>query len=72
MASEDENNSPGTAKPAKIRKAGCGIRFDEDELQEGIDFSNAANLKPTDDAPEDSDEPAPSPRNKHREANRNP
>lgn len=48
MASEDEYNNPGTAKPAKIRKAACGIRFDDDELQEGIDFSGAEKLKPSD------------------------
>ena len=71
MVSEDENNSPGTAKPAKIRKAACGIRFDEDELQEGIDFSEAENLKPTDDDPENSPEPVPSPPDKHRKENRN-
>jgi hypothetical protein len=34
--------------PARIRKAACGIRFDEDELQQGIDFSGAADLKPED------------------------
>ncbi|AMQ88203.1 hypothetical protein [Marinobacter sp. LQ44] len=51
MTSEDnDQNSPGTAAPAKIRKAACGIRFDEEELQEGIDFSAAARLKPNDDA----------------------
>lgn len=50
MTSNDSNNgSPGTASPAKIRKAACGIRFEEDELQEGIDFSAAAHLKPGDD-----------------------
>ena len=46
MASEEENSSPGTAKPARTRKAACGIRFDEDELREGIDFSGAEDLKP--------------------------
>ncbi len=51
MASEDEYNAPGTAQPAKLRKAACGIRFDEDELQEGIDFSGAVELKPCDQAP---------------------
>lgn len=48
MASDGEYNAPGTAKPAKIRKAACGIRFDEDELREGIDFSGAEELKPRD------------------------
>ncbi len=66
MASEDEYNSRGTAQPAKIRKAACGIRFDEDELQEGIDFSEAKTLKPTDAEPES---PATE---KHRQANRHP
>lgn len=47
MTSEDnDQNSPGTAAPAKICKAACGIRFDEDELLEGIDFSAAERLKP--------------------------
>lgn len=50
MTSEDnDQNSLGTAAPAKIRKAACGIRFDEDELQEGIDFSAAERLKPEDE-----------------------
>ncbi|MDP4547076.1 hypothetical protein [Marinobacter sp. MDS2] len=49
MTSNDgENRTTGTASPAKFRKAGCGIRFEEDELQEGIDFSNATHLKPRD------------------------
>ncbi|KMQ75798.1 hypothetical protein [Marinobacter subterrani] len=71
MASEDENTSPGTAKPARIRKAACGIRFDEDELQEGIDFSNAAKLKPASDDTENAEKPMPSARDKHRKAHRN-
>ena len=66
MTSEDEYNNPGTAKPAKIRKAACGIRFDEDELQEGIDFSGAEKLKPSDPEPESA---APE---KHRKAKRHP
>ncbi|MCK7550878.1 MULTISPECIES: hypothetical protein [Marinobacter] len=48
MENEDDPVSAGTAPPAKIRKAGCGIRYDEGEI-EGIDFSRAAELKP--DAP---------------------
>ena len=49
MTSDDsESSKPGTASPAKIRKAACGIRYEEGELQEGIDFSAAANLKPDD------------------------
>lgn len=51
-SSDSENKTPGTASPAKFRKAGCGIRFEEDELQEGIDFSNATHLKPADDEAE--------------------
>ncbi|MGC8120280.1 hypothetical protein [Marinobacter sp. VGCF2001] len=47
MTTEDnEHQQPGTAAPARLRKAACGIRFDEDELQEGIDFSAASKLKP--------------------------
>jgi hypothetical protein len=66
MASDDEYNNPGTAKPARIRKAACGIRFDEDELQEGIDFSGAEKLKPSDP------EQASPPSEKHRKAKRHP
>ncbi|QSP94672.1 hypothetical protein LPB19_16105 [Marinobacter salinisoli] len=50
MSQDSDRSSPGTASPAKIRKAACGIRFADDELQEGIDFSGAADLKPTDSA----------------------
>lgn len=49
----DEHQQPGTVAPARVRKAACGIRFDEDELQEGIDFSAAAGLKPGKDKPQD-------------------
>ncbi|MDY6799292.1 MAG: hypothetical protein SVX28_11305 [Pseudomonadota bacterium] len=49
MTESDDNRPPvGTAAPARIRKAACGIRFDEGELQEGIDFSGAADLRPED------------------------
>jgi len=51
---DDDRPQAGTAAPARIRKAACGIRFDEDELQEGIDFSGAANLKPEDTGEQDS------------------
>ncbi len=51
MTDDDTAPQPGTAQAARIRKAGCGIRFEDGELQEGIDFSAAAGLKPTDDAP---------------------
>lgn len=56
MTTEDnEQTQSGTAAPARIRKAACGIRFDEDELQEGIDFSAASKLKPgSDNAPDQS------------------
>lgn len=53
MTSDDnDNQKPGTASPAKIRKAACGIRYDDDELQEGIDFSSAVHLKPDDEEAE--------------------
>lgn len=49
MSGDDDNNAPGTAAPARLRKAGCGFRFDEEELKEGIDFSSAEQLKAVDD-----------------------
>ncbi|MBW7470667.1 hypothetical protein [Marinobacter sp. F4218] len=67
MSEENKPNSPGTAEPAKLRKAACGIRFEEDELQEGIDFSGAADLRPTDD---DAQEPPRSTGGKHRHPHR--
>jgi hypothetical protein len=72
MTSEDnDQNSPGTAAPAKIRKAACGIRFDEDELQEGIDFSAAERLKPEDDAElENADKPKPEKKHSTTDKNR--
>ncbi|MAL97474.1 MAG: hypothetical protein CL583_03395 [Alteromonadaceae bacterium] len=44
---EDAQVNPGTAKAPPIIKAGCGIRFDLDQLAEdtGFDFSGAAKLK---------------------------
>lgn len=49
--SEDvEGSSPGTAAPANLQKAGCGIRFGDDELREGVDFSRAVTLLPNDDS----------------------
>lgn len=42
----DDNKSPGTAPPGKLVKAGCGFRYAEDELADGIDFSGAEALKP--------------------------
>lgn len=48
MADDNETTGPGAVRPAKVHKAGCGIRYDEDELSEGIDFSGAARwLMPT-------------------------
>ncbi|WP_286220454.1 hypothetical protein [Marinobacter apostichopi] len=58
--SEDiEGPSPGTVAPAQLQKAGCGIRFGDDELREGIDFSGAATLL-ADDALGTSSESGPS------------
>ncbi|MFE8069915.1 hypothetical protein QQM79_02555 [Marinobacteraceae bacterium S3BR75-40.1] len=44
---EDSSKAPGTAPEAPIVKAGCGIRFDPDQLSEdtGFDFSDAQKLK---------------------------
>ncbi|MGF2733598.1 hypothetical protein [Marinobacter sp. DUT-1] len=64
MTNDDETNAPGTAKPAKVRKAACGIRFDEDELQEGIDFSGAAALKPEDEELSEAQRPLSGRRNR--------
>ncbi|MBW4933983.1 hypothetical protein [Marinobacter sp. F4206] len=70
MSTENNHISPGTAKPAKLRKAACGIRFEEDELQEGVDFSGAAELKPVDE--DESQERPPSGGGKHRQPHRHP
>ncbi|MDG5499451.1 hypothetical protein [Marinobacter sp. BGYM27] len=43
--------APGTAGEARIVKAGCGIRFEEDQLSDGIAFDGVKALKPT--VPED-------------------
>ncbi|MBS8240976.1 hypothetical protein DYI22_10730 [Marinobacter lipolyticus] len=45
MDNEDDTFPAGTARPAQIRKAGCGIRYDDGEL-EGVDFSKAGDLRP--------------------------
>jgi len=45
MPDNDNHPSPGAVGPARTTKAGCGIRYDEDELREGIDFSGAALLR---------------------------
>ena len=39
--------APGTAGEARIVKAGCGIRFEEDQLSDGIAFDGVEALKPT-------------------------
>lgn len=52
--SDNDSPAPGTAPAAEIEKAGCGIRFSDDELQEGIDFSNANQLLPG--SPDDNDD----------------
>jgi hypothetical protein len=56
MSDDHHRPQPGTAEPARLRKAACGIRFEEDELQEGIDFSAACQLKPeANETPADSE-----------------
>lgn|GEM_PF-4001692 len=56
MNDDDDITAPGTAPAARIKKAACGIRYDNDELSEGIDFSGADALRPgqpgTDDSPD--------------------
>ncbi|SDW36457.1 hypothetical protein [Marinobacter mobilis] len=56
--STNTSSPAGTAPAAKLKKAGCGFRFSEGELQEGIDFSKANQLLPQDpeepEAPEES------------------
>ncbi|MDY6816204.1 MAG: hypothetical protein SV598_10065 [Pseudomonadota bacterium] len=64
MTNDDEKNAPGTTRPAKVRKAACGIRFDEDELQEGVDFSGAAALKPEDEELPEAERPVSGRRNR--------
>lgn len=49
-----DSTAPGTAPAARAVKAGCGIRFDEEELAEGIAFEGVERLRPsTDDSGED-------------------
>ncbi len=45
MSDNDDRPSPGTVGPAHLKKAACGIRYDEDELRQGIDFSGAVDLR---------------------------
>lgn len=63
---ELDGNTPGTAAPAKLKKAACGIRFDDGELNEGIDFSAAAQLRPEACASGSSHESSPSAPDEHR------
>lgn len=58
---DDEEFTPsaGTAAPAKMIKAGCGIRFDEDELAEGIDFEGIEHFRPDAGAADSSSEHGP-------------
>ena len=45
MSSEpDDPYTAGSVPPPEYRRTGCGIRFGEDELRAGIDFSGAAQL----------------------------
>jgi len=44
MSDNDEPKAPGTASEAKVKRTGCGFRYDEEELKEGIDFSAAKEL----------------------------
>ncbi|MBZ2168618.1 hypothetical protein [Marinobacter sp. F4216] len=69
MSEDSDRTSPGAASPARIQKAACGIRFADDELQEGIDFSGAERLMPEDDAAPDEPE---SGADKDRQADRHP
>ncbi|WP_166268025.1 hypothetical protein [Marinobacter caseinilyticus] len=46
MNTDEDRSTPGAVRPANVTRAGCGIRFAEDELQAGIDFSAAGQLKP--------------------------
>ena len=42
--SEEDIPAPGSVKAPETVKAGCGIRYAEDELQAGVDFSAAQRL----------------------------
>jgi len=46
--SSDDEKAPGSVRPARLIKAGCGIRFDPRDLgdSQGFDFSAAASLRP--------------------------
>lgn len=68
--SGSDHPTPGTAPPAKVKKAACGIRFEADELKEGIDFSDAVQLRPelkNDDGKAETSQNPSSAANKHRQ-----
>ncbi|MBU6954289.1 MULTISPECIES: hypothetical protein [unclassified Hahella] len=48
----------GQSKPPPLVKAGCGVRFDPEQLDEdtGFDFSGAADLLKEEKAQQESDE----------------
>lgn len=48
-STDDDPVAPGTARAARLVKAGCGIRFEEDELSEGIAFEGVEKLRPEPD-----------------------
>lgn len=56
MTYDREHPAAGSVRPARTDKAGCGIRFAADELQAGIDFSDARALCPRDNQTDGSDE----------------
>lgn len=47
IENEDKPGAFGAARPLPIVKAGCGIRYDPEQLEssEGVDFSAAVALK---------------------------
>ncbi|MDX1459133.1 MAG: hypothetical protein R3276_16195 [Marinobacter sp.] len=68
--SGSDHPTPGTAPPAKVKKAACGIRYEADELKEGIDFSDAVQLRPdlqNDGAKEEEPQSASSAADEHRQ-----
>ncbi|MDX1588017.1 MAG: hypothetical protein R3296_03685 [Oleiphilaceae bacterium] len=44
MARNDQQDAPGTVSAARMRKAACGLRYEEGQLRAGIDFSAASQL----------------------------
>ena len=45
--SDEYGHSSGAIPEPQYRRSGCGIRYDEDQLREGIDFSAASSLRDT-------------------------